>query len=464
MTGKKIALIVGGLLGLIVVVGFTVTQTQKSAITVQTGKVLKQDVSSIVTASGQIKPMTFVNVGANAMGRITRLFVKEGDKVKKGQMLAQLENVQSTADVEQMKATLNQAQTDAVAAQAAINTAQAQLKSSRADLAAKKLDYDRAQGLFADKLIAKSEFDTKKALYEVAEALVAQDQARLAQSQAQLDSARARVSQARAQVTRSSDVLSKTVYNAPFDGTVTNLPVHEGETVVIGIQNSPGSTLMTVADMNVITAEVQVDETDIVNVALGQSAEVTIDAIPNKTFKGVITQIGDNAIIRSTGVSTAQSTTGSQEAKDFKVVITLQNPPEKLRPGLSATAKITTASAHDALAIPIQALTVRDKKDLEADSGKNKGKKAQPAATPASGAKKESKESQEVQGVFVVTKTKKAEFRTVETGLTGATEIQIKSGLQEGDEIITGSYKVLRTLKNGALVKVDNSIAVKSES
>jgi HlyD family secretion protein len=221
---------------------------------------------------------------------------------------------------------------------------------------------------------------------------------------------------------------------------------------------------MTVADMNVITAEVQVDETDIVNVALGQSAEVTIDAIPNKTFKGVITQIGDNAIIRSTGVSTAQSTTGSQEAKDFKVVITLQNPPEKLRPGLSATAKITTASAHDALAIPIQALTVRDKKDLEADSGKNKGKKAQPAATPASGAKKESKESQEVQGVFVVTKTKKAEFRTVETGLTGATEIQIKSGLQEGDEIITGSYKVLRTLKNGALVKVDNSIAVKSES
>ena len=461
MTGKKIALIVGGLLGLIVVVGFTVTQTQKSAITVQTGKVLKQDVSSIVTASGQIKPMTFVNVGANAMGRITRLFVKEGDKVKKGQMLAQLENVQSAADVEQMKATLNQAQTDAIASQAAINTAQAQLKSSKADLAAKKLDYDRAQSLFADKLIAKSEFDTKKALYEVAEALVSQDQARLAQSQAQLDSARARVTQARAQVTRSSDVLSKTVYTAPFDGTVTNLPVHEGETVVIGIQNSPGSTLMTVADMNVITAEVQVDETDIVNVALGQAAEVTIDAIPNKTFKGLITQIGDNAIIRSTGVSTAQSTTGSQEAKDFKVVITLQNPPEKLRPGLSATAKITTASAHDALAIPIQALTVRDKKDLEADGGKNKGKKAVAAATPAPGAKKE---NQEVQGVFVVTKTKKAEFRTVETGLTGATEIQIKSGLQEGDEIITGSYKVLRTLKNGALVKIDNSIAVKSES
>ncbi len=160
--------------------------------------------------------------------------------------------------------------------------------------------------------------------------------------------------------------LSKTTYAAPFDGTVTNLPVHEGETVVMGIQNSPGSTLMTVADMSVITAEVQVDETDIVNVKLGQAAEVTIDAIPNQTFKGKVTEIGDNAIIRSTGVSTSQSTGGSQEAKDFKVVITLTEPPENLRPGLSATAKITTGMEHDALAIPIQALTMRDKNDLEA--------------------------------------------------------------------------------------------------
>ncbi len=462
MTGKKIALIIGVIVVATALVGFTVSYTQKSAVTVQTGKVLKQDISSVVTASGEIKPLTFVNVGANAMGRITRLFVKEGDKVKKGQMLAQLENVQSAADVDQMKSALGQAQTDAVASQAAINTQQAQLNSSKADLIAKKLDYERAQRLFADKLIAKSDFDTKKALYEVAEALVSQDQARLAQSQAQLDSARARVNQARAQVTRSNDVLSKTSYTAPFDGVVTNLPVHEGETVVIGIQNSPGSTLMTVADMGVITAEVQVDETDIVNVALGQSADVTIDAIPNKTFKGIITQIGDNAIIRSTGVSTSQSTSGSQEAKDFKVTITLQKPPEKLRPGLSATAKITTASAHDALAIPIQALTVRDKKDLDADSDKKKDKKAVATATPAPGAKKDPKD--EIQGVFVISKTKKAEFRTVETGLTGTTEIEIKKGLQEGDEIITGTYKILRTLKNGSLVKVDNTVAVKSES
>jgi HlyD family secretion protein len=458
MKAKKIAIILGVILLLGAIVGFTVNQSQKSAVTVQTGKVVKQDISSQVTASGQIKPKTLVNVGANAMGRIVRLFVKEGEKVKKGQVLAQLENVQSAADVEMTRATLTSAQTDAIAAEAALNTAQAQFRSSTADLARAKLDFERAQGLFKDQLISKADFDSKKAAYEVADAVHAQDVARVAQSKAQVDSAHGRVGQARAQLTRVNDILSKTTYNAPFDGTVTNLPVHEGETVVMGIQNSPGSTLMTVADMGVITAEVQVDETDIVNVRIGQPAEITIDAMPNQTFKGSVTEIGDNAIIRSTGVSTSQSLAGSQEAKDFKVVITLVNPPSNLRPGLSATAKITTGMEHDAVAIPIQALTMRDKNDLEAQ--KNPAKvvdKTAPAPSPGK------KENNDIQGVFVV-KNKKAEFHEVVTGLTGTTEIQVKSGLQPGDEIITGSYKVLKTLRNGAGVKVDNSLANKGES
>jgi HlyD family secretion protein len=459
MKAKKILIIAGIVVALTAIVGFTVNQTQKNVVTVQTGKVVKQDISAVVTASGEIKPQTFVNVGANAMGRITRLFVREGEKVKKGQVLAQLEHVQSAADVEQMRATLASSQTDAVAAEAALRTALARTKSSQADLARAKLDYDRAEGLYKNLLIARQDYDSKKAAYEVAEAVAAQDQATVAQSRAQVDSAHARVTQARAQLTRVNDILSKTVYAAPFDGVVTNLPVHEGETVVMGIQNAPGSTLMTVADMKVITAEVRVDETDIVNVAIGSPSEVTIDAIPGQTFKGKVTEIGDNAIIRSTGVSTSQSTVGSQEAKDFKVVITLDKPPDTLRPGLSATAKITTGSEHDVLTIPIQALTMRDKNDLEEQMKKSKGVKASPPSSPPT-----KKESQDVQGVFVVTKNKKAEFREVKTGLTGATDIEVKSGLQAGDEIITGSYKVLRTLRNGAGVKVDNSTASKGES
>jgi len=459
MKVKKIAIIAGVIVALGAIVGFTVNQTQKNVVTVQTGKVVKQDIASVVTASGEVKPKNYVNVGANAMGRITHLFVKEGEHVKKGQLLAQLENVQSSADVAQMKATLASSQTDAVAADAALKTALAQSNSSKASLAQSKLDFERAQSLYQSQLIAKQDYDTKKAAYEVSQAQASQDLARVAQARANLDSSQGHVNIAKAQLVHFSDVLSKTSYAAPYDGVVTNLPVHEGETVVMGIQNAPGSTLMTVADMSVITAEVRVDETDIVNVKLGQAAEVTIDAMPGQTFKGKVSEIGDNAIVRSTGISTSQSTSSTQEAKDFKVVITLEKPPDNLRPGLSTTAKITTGPEHSVLTIPIQALIMRDKNALEEQ--KPGGKKAKPAPSPSSQSKKE---AQDIQGVFVVTANKKAEFHKVETGITGTADIQVKDGLKENDEIITGSYKVLRTLRNGAGVKVDNSTAAKGES
>jgi len=456
MSVKKILFIVGGAILALAIVGFSVSQNQKSIVTVQTAKVSKQDLlASYVTASGEVKPKTFVNIGANNLGRITRLMVKEGDRVKNGQILAQLENVQSAADVNAMKSTLQSQETDTVAAEAALKTATAQLKSSQADAGRAKLDYDRAVSLYKDQLIAKSDYDSKKAVWEVASAVEAQNQAHVSEMKAQLDSSHGHINTARANLARVSDVLHKTTYTAPFDGVVTNLPVREGETVVPGIQNAPGSTLMTIADMKVITVEVQVDETDIVNVKLGQMSDITIDAIPGKTFKGEVTQIGDNAIIRSSGLATSQSNTSSQEAKDFKVTITLKDPPDNLRPGLSATAKITTGTKTNAVTIPIQALTIRDKADLEAQ--KNKA----PIKTVALPSSKKPKE--EIQGVFVV-RNRKAEFVKVETGLTGTTEIEVKSGLQEGDEIITGSYKVLRTLRNGSGVKVDNSVIVKEES
>src|SRR5947209_13699848 len=456
-TKKKIILIVGGVLVALAIVGFSLNQTSKNLVSVQTGKVVKQDISSYVTASGEVRPKTFANIGANAFGRITKLLVKEGDKVKRGQILAQLENVQAGADLAAMRAQLESNVTDAAAAEAALNTALAQQNSSKADLERTKLDFDRAQGLYKDQLIAKADYDTRKAAYEVAKAVAAQDLARVAQARANLETSRGHIGQSRAQITRASDVLSKTTYPAPFDGVVTSLPVREGETVVVGIQNSPGSTLITIADMSVITAEVHVDETDIVNVKTGQSAEVTIDAIPGKIFKGTVSQIGDNAIIRSSGLATSQSNSSSQEAKDFKVIVTLKDPPQNLRPGLSATAKITTGTANNTLTIPIQALTIRDKEDLEAQN--NKPRIANSPATPVK------KEKEEIQGVFVINKgNRKAEFRKVETGITGTTDIEVKSGLKSGEEIITGSYKVLRTLKNGAGVKVDNSVAPKEES
>ncbi len=455
-TWKKVLIGLGVVLMLAIIVSITVYQSHKNLVTVQTGKVQKQNIASIVSASGEIKPKTYVNIGANAFGKIVKLHVREGDRVKRGQLLAQLENVQSSADVNAMRASLQAAETDAIAADAATKTAIADLNRAKSDEARAKLDYDRAQGLYRDALIAKQEFDAKKAAWESADAGVAQALARLAQGKAQKDSSDKRITQNSANLTRVSDVLRKTTYEAPFDGVITNLPVREGETVVIGIQNSPGSTLMTLADMSVITAEVKVDETDIVNVRLGQPAEVTIDAIPRQVFHGHVSEIGNNAIVRSTGVATSQRSSTSQEAKDFKVVVTLSDPPPGLRPGLSSTAKITTANRSSVLSIPIQALTVRSRADLENKSSeKNSVKAASAPLDPA-------KQKEEVPGVFVI-RNKKAEFIPVDTGISGTSDIEITKGLQEGDEVITGSYKVLRTLKPGTSVKIDNSAPKKEE-
>jgi len=455
-TWKKVLIAVGAVVVLGVIVGVTVYQSQKNVVTVQTGKAQTQNLSSVVSASGEIKPKTYVNIGANAFGKITRLHVKEGDRVTKGQLLAQLENVQSSADVNATRASLQGAETDFIAADAALRTSQADLNRAKSDADHARLDWERAQGLYKDALIAKQDYDTKKAAWESAEAGLAQAQARVAQAIAQKDSAQKHIVQNQANLTRVSDVLQKTTYEAPFDGVITNLPVREGETVVIGIQNSPGSTLMTIADMSVITAEVKVDETDIVNVRLGQSAEVTIDAIPRKTFHGTVSEIGDNAIVRSTGVSTSQATSTSQEAKDFKVVVTLNDPPQDLRPGLSTTAKITTATRSNVVSIPIQALTVRNPADL---MPKDPAKGSVQAAAPVDS----TKQKEEIQGVFVI-RNKKAEFVPVETGISGTTEIEVTKGIKAGDEVITGSYKILRTLKPGTSVKIDNSEPKKEES
>lgn len=454
---KKIAIVIGVVVVVAAVVGFSIMQSRKGVVQVQTGKVGKSELASTVTASGEIKPKTYVNVGSNGYGKITKLYVKEGDRVKRGQMLATLENIQPEADVEATRAALEAARTDVVAQQAALKTSAADVDRARADAHRAELDWKRAEQLYRDQLIPKSEFDAKKATYEAAAANMEQSQSRVAQAKAQAEAANRRVNQQAATLRRYSDVLSKTVYIAPFEGVVTNLPVREGETVVMGIQNSPGSTLMTIADNSVITAEVKVDETDIVNVKLGQPAEVTIDAIPKKKFKGTVTEIGNNALLRSTGVATSQTTGGTQEAKDFKVVVTLEEPPENLRPGLSATAKITTATKQNVLAIPIQALTIRQRGDLEQkEKGKDKG--SVQAAEP----EKAKLAKEELQGVFVV-RNKKAEFVPVETGITGTTDIEVLSGLKDGDEIITGSYKVLRTLRNGASVKIDNTAPKKED-
>ena len=450
-----------GVLGGIVM--YSVNQANKGVVTVQTAKVAKQDsLVSVVTASGEIKPTTYTNINAQGFGRITDILVHEGDHIKKGDKLLLQENIQANADVQAQAASIDSSESTVNATDASYKAAQADLIQQQANLEKAKLDYDRGQGLLKDGLIPRQDFDQRKTSYDAALAAVEASKARVLSQKAQLEVSRAQLQQSKAVLVRTKDVLSKTIYVSPINGIVSYLPVRMGEYVVPGIQNATGSFLMTLSDMSTVTSEVKVDETDIVNVKIGQPADVTIDAVPGKTFKGTITQIGSQAVLRSSGLATTQTTTSNQEAKDFKVIVTLQDPPDNLRPGLSTTAKIRTAERKDVIAIPIQALAVRSKKDLEEAAKDSKGKNesvtlAAPPSTAAGDSKKD-----EIQGVFVVN-GKKAAFRPVETGISGVTEIEITKGLQPGDEIVVGNYKALRTLKPDATVKVDNSAPKKTD-
>jgi HlyD family secretion protein len=462
-TWQKVGIGVGvaALLGGIVI--FSVNQANKGVVTVETAKVNPQEsLISIVTASGEIKPTTYTNVTAQGFGRITEILVKEGDHVKKGDKLLLQENVQANADVQAQSAAINSAESAVQAAEASYRAAQADLVLQQANLEKARLDWERGQSLYKGGLIPKQDFDQRKTAYDAAVAQVDSSRARVLSLKASLEQGRAELARSRAVLVHTEDVLHKTVYTSPINGMVSYLPERVGDYVVPGIQNSNGSFLMTLSDMSVVTSEVKVDETDIVNVRNGQEADVTIDAIPGKVFKGKVTEIGSQAVLRTSGLATTQSTTSNQEAKDFKVVVTISNPPDNVRPGLSTTAKIKTAERKNVLAIPIQALAVRTRKDLEEAAKKGKTESGVTLAAPPPSNVPGDPKKEEIQGVFVVN-GKKAIFRPVETGIAGVTDIEITKGLQPGDEIVVGSYKALRTLKPESNIKIDNSAPKKPE-
>jgi HlyD family secretion protein len=295
---------------------------------------------------------------------------------------------------------------------------------------------DRAESLSKDGLIPREQYDHTKADYDVsvsqlnaAKARLAQSEAQAAQTLKQRDGTKLRLAQQRTALIRAQDQLEKTTITSPLKGIITYLPVNEGEIAIIGVQNQPGTTLMTIADMSVITAEVKVDETDIVNVHLGQEAEIKVDALGDKVLKGHVSDVGNSAVNRSG----QQNSGGNQEAKDFKVVITLDEPPEELRPGLSCTARIITARTKQVLTIPIQALTVREFDDPEDPLKRKKIEK---------------------EGVYLL-KNDTVIFKQVKTGITGTTDIEILEGLTEKERIVTGPYQVLRTLEDNKKVKVE---------
>jgi HlyD family secretion protein len=408
------------------VVGFSVARDSRSKVPVQTEKVSRRDLISIVTASGEVRPKRYVNIGANVSGRIIHLLVKEGDTVKSGQVLARIESTRFEADTRQ--------------SEAAVQSARADLDRAMADVDVAKLAYDRTKKMYVDKLVSDQVMDQALADLKMKTANAESLRKRIAQLQAQLDSIR--------------DDLNKTTVLSPMDGMVTSLPKEEGE-VVIGAQSFSPTVIMTVADLSVMESEIMVDETDIRNLTLGQLAEVRVDALEGMKIKGEVTEIGASAIPRGSTTATSTGAAGQNtgnQAKDFKVTITLKDPPPSLRPGLNATADITTAKKERVLSVPIQSVVMRElnKEGKIVDAGALQASGGDTAILVTKPAKGEEKE-----GVFVITKDGKAAFRQVKTGIIGDTDIEIVEGLREGEQIVSGSYKTLRTLKDQARVKVE---------
>jgi HlyD family secretion protein len=425
-----------------------VRQMNKGVVTVETGLVRRENLTSVVTASGEIEPLNYTNVMAEGFGKITEIEVQEGDRVKQGDILMRLENVQPAADVAAQRASLDSADAAVKSAQAAIDTAVADVAQRKADLDKAQFDWTRSQQLYQAGLIPKQDYDASKAAYDAAVAAQEASQAGVQQARADLSRSRFVITQNQALLRRSLDILRKTTYRAPISGTVTYIAVRVGENVVPGIQNATGSYLMTISDMSVVTAEVMVDETDIINVKDGQPANVSIDAFPGKAFRGKVIDVGTQAVLRTSGLASTQTTSGIQEAKDFKVKVQLEAPPPGLRPGLSATAGITTARKNNVVGIPIQALAVRTRRQIAEAQQKEKGEVTLAASPPSP--------QEEVQGAFVV-RGGQAVFVPVQTGVAGVDDIEVTQGLNPGEQIVVGNYQALRTLRPRARVKVDNA-------
>jgi HlyD family secretion protein len=394
------------------VVAFRINKKKHAATEVRLEQVSRRDLVSAVTASGKIEAKTSVDISADITGRIIQIAVREGDMVKRGQFLLQIDPAQYQAAVAR--------------AQGIVASNEAVLLQTRASRDQAQRAWNRARQLteLGDNLIAPETAEQSKTALEVAEA-------NYASTKAQLDQARAGLQEAR-------DNLAKTHLTAPITGRVVRLAVEEGEVAVPGTFSRETGLLMTIADLSVILAKVQVDETDIVRLTQRDSTEITIDAYPDTTFTGRVTKVSHSAKLTPT-----QTASGSNDrAVDFDVEITLQAPPPDIRPDLSCTARIVTDTRSNALSIPIIALTVRDHEKVP-----NESDSAPPVDTLRAKFKKK-----EAEGVFVV-RNGVATFRPVKTGVAGDEHFEVIEGLREGETIVAGTYQAIRDLKDGAKVR-----------
>jgi HlyD family secretion protein len=412
----------GAALVLILVIVNVAAQSGKKATSVQLARVRVEDITSRVRAPGKIEPQTLVNISADIMGKVTRLAVKEGDRVKRGQLLLQLDDTQRRADH--------------VQARTALATGQARLRDAEARMRVTEANYQRQRALFDQKLLSQAEWDQATQTYEAARAAFA--------------TAREEVERSNAALTAAADNLAKTRIVAPIDGVVSALYVEEGEIVIVGTMNNPGTQILTVSDLSRMIVKADVDETDVVDVILGQKSKITVDAMPDTSFAGTVTEIGNTAKRSATGAVEGQT--------NFEVEVTFDQDVPEVRPGMTADVEIDTNTHPKTTGVPIQAVVVRTERELERAAKKGKKGEKRPRRSDAIAAEDDTvgRKDKEITGVFVV-RDGVAKFVPVRTGIASETMIEIFGELKAGESVVSGPYKALRELKPEQKVKQEQA-------
>ncbi|MBN2320213.1 MAG: efflux RND transporter periplasmic adaptor subunit [Acidobacteria bacterium] len=483
MSKKKKILIIGcGAVLMLIIVLAIISTSNRNAVIVQTAKAERVDLlTSKVTASGEIRAEKFVNLQSEVAGIITEVMVNEGDRVKKGDILLQIDPIQREADkniavagYEQAVADVRNKKIDLVNAELQLQRDEASLNQQRAELIQKESNYKREQNSFKrqQKLheegllshdeyeIAQNSLNSSSSILEIQRESIKQMEAQIELSKNKIEQMRLSVENAegseksaRARLIQAQDNAKKSTLISPMEGVIIKMNKEEGERAVPGNLNNPEATIMEIANLGTIQAELKVDETEIVGLSLGNFAEVEVDALPDVKFEGEVTEIGNSPIAGSS----------QQEAKDFKVIVTLKDPSPKLRPGLSCTSDITTETREDVLAIPIQALTIREVEVDENGKYIEPGLDSKNEGSVVQADSDKEVEKEELEGVFVIDEKMRARFRPIETGITGESDIEVLENLKDGEEIITGSFQTLRTIKDGEFVRIINKDKSESE-
>ena len=442
MSGKNILIAAGVVLAIGAVVGANLYFKRDTGLAVTTEAIKARDLEAVVSASGKIQPKRLVKISAEISGRVVNLAVNEGDRVKIGQFLLQIDPKSLASRVDSGSASLRAAEQSLDQMRQAIETAKVQLQQAEQNLA-------RQQDLWRQQLTTRESLD--KAVNDVNAA-----QSAVQEREKQIRPQESRIAQERATLESARYDLSRVRMESPINGIVTRRNVQEGETAVIGTMNNAGTVLLELADMDVIQAEVEVDETNVPNVQIGQLAKISIDAIQDRTFKGHVTEIG-NSPIQST--TTTQVAAGTQ-ATNFKVVVVLDELVPNVRPGFTCTADVTTATRKNVVSVPIPAVAVREM--IYDANGQivrqpKTDKRRRPSVEPVASAEelKPGQTRKETEGVFVF-RDKKAEFMPIRLGVAGDKYFEVLSGLQAGDQVITGPYNSVRGMADGDTVKIDN--------